>query len=248
MTSSPLFELTTPKGVSAEAREVNGDFIVLKDSHARREDTPSLRLTHRNQRSQLRQERKLCEDKKNDSLIFMEDVPFASPSAAASVITGSSSNGYISWKVKGSSQTYGEWQRSRIKDNTIEDNPLNIDSAVTSSPLFELTLPGGASAEAKKVNGDFIILKGSHARREHTRSLKQTYRKQRSQLCKKGKLCEDEQGKFLIFMQDVSFSSPSAAASVITGTSSNGYISWKVKGSSQTYGNWQRSQDDTVKG
>ena len=45
-----------------------------------------------------------------------------------------------------------------------------------------------------------------------------------------------------VFGEDQSFSSPSAAAAVVSGRSANGRISWKAEGSGMTYGEWQDQQ------
>jgi hypothetical protein len=43
-------------------------------------------------------------------IVFYLSVPFSSPSAAASIIRGASTNGPKEWKVKGTEQTYAEWK------------------------------------------------------------------------------------------------------------------------------------------
>ena len=46
----------------------------------------------------------------------------------------------------------------------------------------------------------------------------------------------------LRFSDDYVFSSPSAAAAVVSGRSANGRISWMVEGSGETYAAWQDRQ------
>jgi hypothetical protein len=69
----------------------------------------------------LRLEGKLVEDEQKDFLIFTEDVVFSSPSAAASMVVGAQLNGYTSWKIKGSAQTYGDWLQHQVKDAESEE-------------------------------------------------------------------------------------------------------------------------------
>lgn len=49
----------------------------------------------------------------NNKLRFARPWSFTSPSAAAAVILDRNSNGRIEWKVKGSSQTYHDWQQAQ---------------------------------------------------------------------------------------------------------------------------------------
>ena len=113
--NSVLFHLNLAKGGLAVAKEVGSDFIVLAGSQAKRDDTPSLRQTQLKIRERLRREQKLVEDKQNGLLFFTEDIPFSSPSAAASIVTGAQANGHILWKVKATGQTYRTWKSKRTQ-------------------------------------------------------------------------------------------------------------------------------------
>jgi predicted type IV restriction endonuclease len=116
-----LFHLSLSNGVYAEAREINGEFIVLKNSRAKKEDGRSLRQTQKAQRDQLRLDGKLLEEEQGNFLVFTEDVPFPSPSAAASMVIGAQSNGFISWKVKEGTQTYKDWLQNQMKNSSPGD-------------------------------------------------------------------------------------------------------------------------------
>jgi hypothetical protein len=52
-----------------------------------------------------------------------------------------------------------------------------------------------------------------------------------------------EEGDFLVFANDYSFSSASAAAATVIGASANGRISWKLP-DGRTYGDWEANQDN----
>ncbi len=46
----------------------------------------------------------------------------------------------------------------------------------------------------------------------------------------------------LVFSRDYAFTSPSAAAAVVSGRSANGRTSWLVQGTKQSYAAWQDQQ------
>ena len=53
-------------------------------------------------------------------LEFAEDVAFPSPSAASAVILGRPDNGRLSWKVRGSNVSYGQWQSEQVRKSASE--------------------------------------------------------------------------------------------------------------------------------
>jgi len=114
------------------------------------------------------------------------------------------------------------------------------DSGDTSSisPLFELEIPKyGIRAQAQEVDGDFVVLKGSQARPKWTGSPR-GYASLFDQLVQDKVLVEASTGE-RVFSQDHGFSSPSAAAAVISGRSANGRTKWTLVGKKQNYGDWQ---------
>jgi len=123
--ASPIFEIVSKKhGLRAEAKEVDGDFVVLANSTAqsdwigdRKPNTHYWRL-----HDQLSEDGVLV--RQNDACVFKDDYVFSSPSAAAAVIFGRSANGRTSWKVKGTNQTYADYQEqmvSKVSTETVED-------------------------------------------------------------------------------------------------------------------------------
>ncbi len=82
-------------------------------------------------------------------------------------------------------------------------------------------------ADAKGVYGDegFVVLKGSVARLETTNSSVDTVGPRREELVRSGVLTQGDAG--YRFVRDFVFSSPSAAAAIVTGGSANGWIEWK---------------------
>lgn len=118
--ASPLFRLQSV-GVKAEAREINGEFVVLKGSTARRHGTASWN-TYRDLRDDLIESGKLVEASDPDLLVFAEDVPFSSPSAAASVVRAGNTNDRREWKEATTGKTYAEWQELQLKLAGVEQD------------------------------------------------------------------------------------------------------------------------------
>jgi hypothetical protein len=67
-------------------------------------------------RAQLYRDSKLADSEQADYWVLTQDIPFSSPSTAASIISGAKLNGRIVWKLKDSEQTYAEWQESQIEE------------------------------------------------------------------------------------------------------------------------------------
>ena len=106
---SPEFVLETV-GMKARAREIEGQFIVLKGSTARLQGTPSW-TAYKQLRERLITEGTLVPSDEAGTLKFAEDTSFNSPTAAAAVIIAANVNGRGAWCVAGSDQTYGDWER-----------------------------------------------------------------------------------------------------------------------------------------
>lgn len=102
---------------------------------------------------------------------------------------------------------------------------------------FQLELPRKdfvANAELNE-RGEFIVLAGSQAR--HAQKLG-SYQRLYDEVHRTGVIASDERGR-LHFTANYVFDSPSAAASVATGTSMNGAIAWREIGTGRTYKEWE---------
>ncbi len=117
--SIPIFKIEQGK-ITASVRLQDDKWVVLKDSLGRLEFTPSWKthsLGYYKQRERLKENGIL--QPQGDMLVFTQDTPFDSSSAAASVIYGIAQNGYKIWRVPEEGkrysqwQTYGEWEDSR---------------------------------------------------------------------------------------------------------------------------------------
>jgi hypothetical protein len=109
------------------------------------------------------------------------------------------------------------------------------------SPYFRFVSPG-IRARAVEIGGQMIVLAGSQARLEAQSSLNANVRIYRDQLMRSGKLVRNEREDVLQFTADVAFTSPSAAAQAVMGTSRNGRIDWVVEDTNQTYAEWQEAE------
>lgn len=105
------------------------------------------------------------------------------------------------------------------------------------SPLFSYEFVG-THATAREIEGEFIVFKGSTARKEARPSWK-SYKGLREQLLKDGKIANSLNDGFYVFKENVAFNSPSAAAAVIFGGNQNGRKRWRIQGSKKTYAQWK---------
>lgn len=84
---------------------------------------------------------------------------------------------------------------------------------------------GGADARGVYNEEGFVVLKGSLARRETTSSSHDMVEPKREELIGSGVLAPAKDG--YRFERDMAFSSPSAAAAIVSGGSANGWIEWR---------------------
>ncbi|WP_322981682.1 GIY-YIG nuclease family protein [Pseudomonas sp. C11] len=110
---SPRFRLDIPKfGVTAYAQEIGGEFFVLKGSRTRKQWI-GVDGGYQGLFLQLVADGVLIADGA-EHLAFKDDYAFASPSAAAAVVSGRSANGRVVWSVDGTGQTYAAWQDQQL--------------------------------------------------------------------------------------------------------------------------------------
>lgn len=116
LAGSPMFRIESV-GVKAEAREIDGEFVVLKGSTARKEEAQSWASfpNYRSLRSELIESGKLVDGTEPNVYVFAEDVPFASPSAAATVVRAANTNGRREWKEVSTGKSYAEWKELQLK-------------------------------------------------------------------------------------------------------------------------------------
>ncbi len=116
------FEIQSRKyQLKAEAREFEGEFIVLKGSETQPRWVGTEDHNYRKLFESLFKEEKITLDPSGQKGIFREDIRFKSPSAAAAVIFGRASNGRKEWKHMLSSKTYEDWQNEKLAALKIEE-------------------------------------------------------------------------------------------------------------------------------
>jgi len=111
------------------------------------------------------------------------------------------------------------------------------------SPRFVLVQKKDAlHATAQLVGDDFIVQEGSTARRRWVGAgpRETSYARLHAQLLVSGVLAE--RGEGCVFAKSYAFRSPSAAAAVVLGRSSNGTTKWKLESTGETYKEWEAHQ------
>jgi Domain of unknown function (DUF4357) len=115
-TVSPFFISDMKKiGIKAKAQEIDGEFVVMKDSQARG-SWEGVGTSYSKLYADLVKAGVLKPSADGTSNVFTRDYAFASPSAAAAVVAGRQANGRIQWTLEGGSQTYGEWQDEQVSN------------------------------------------------------------------------------------------------------------------------------------
>lgn len=95
----------------------------------------------------------------------------------------------------------------------------------------------GILARAVEVDGEFVVLAGSTGNLNQAPSFHEKLRLMREQSFESGLAQRIDERTFRL-VQDIAFSSPSAAAVFLFGTSRNGRSDWIVEGKSIPYGAW----------
>ena len=112
---SPVFTLTNKKHkCEARAQQIGDEFTMLEGSQVvatwagtgKAESTKRAYASYREQHRKLRADASI--EVRGDVGILTRDVPFGSPSTAAAVALGRSSNGRLEWKCADGS-SYGDW-------------------------------------------------------------------------------------------------------------------------------------------
>lgn len=217
-------------GWNATGHETEEGFVVRAGSIARKGTVPSMET---NLASSYRKRRELIAKGAlrltDDGYVFTADTPFSSPSQASDVCSGRSSNGLLDWKDRRGT-SLKENRASSIRA-PVEPPPRHAQGEV-GEPMGDPIIycfrsrDGGWDAQGREAGGNrFTVLRGGFARRETVRTMGQGPRQVREQLINDGVLVEVS-GRYR-FETDHTFSSPSSAADVCSGSSRNGLDDWK---------------------
>ncbi len=117
------------------------------------------------------------------------------------------------------------WQGAGGKQVLCMDKRGNwLSEQYWDNDILKLALTNGVEATGQYHDEKFVVFRGSTANKEPRASWRKTDRRWRDQLLEQGAIVED--GKHLRFTRDVTFNSPSAAASLVRACSSNGRKLW----------------------
>lgn len=130
--------------------------------------------------------------------------------------------------------------RGRAAEAMPVDHALS-EAAPVGSPRFFFRGEDFAAEMELGPSGDFVVRSGSKARVRTTTTIPRGTTALCNTLLDKGVL--GQEGDFLVFTSDYSFSSASAAAATVIGASANGRILWKLP-DGRTYGDWEANQDN----
>jgi hypothetical protein len=147
-----------------------------------------------------------------------------------------------------------DFLREIPKAALIQTEPsLSIDStqqiATTTtqlSPIFSGDVrKHEITARGQEINGEFVVFEGSKTR-ANWEGVEGTYTALFKELVRNGVLVTTADAHHRQFTRDYAFSSPSAAAAIVTGRSANGRTHWIVEGSGETYAAWQEARINQV--
>jgi hypothetical protein len=113
-----------------------------------------------------------------------------------------------------------------------------VEQRTVSDVKFEIRHKSGIYANAVEEDGEFIVLEGSRALTNQGQVM-QSYAALKQNLVSTGVLVPAQEDR-LEFAKPYGFSSPSAAAAVVLDRNSR--TEWKVKGSKQSYHDWQQAR------
>jgi hypothetical protein len=109
------------------------------------------------------------------------------------------------------------------------------------SPVFTFAT-AGAAATGQETDEGFVIFAGSTARRAASSTFPAGYAALRDKLVASAQLVPSSSPDVWAFATDVTFSSPSAAASIVSGRSASGPLEWKIQPQGLSYRDWRASR------
>ena len=134
------------------------------------------------------------------------------------------------------------FQTGRRSPTSIVQDDQPADASAPASPIFTLVVPRhGVEARARLVGDELIVLSGSRVRPDWVgdRSYDTHYWKTHDAMREDGIIRPTGNGAVLT--ENYAFSSPSAAAAVVSGRSANGRVAWKLP-DGRSYADWEADQ------
>jgi hypothetical protein len=228
--SKEQLQLRQSGRVIATGFESGNGFTVLKGSHARIQETPSLPDSYVHLRDSLHTQGLLVQSSETPWTGYWEltqNHEFGSYSAAASTFLGRNANGKTEWQAT-------EPTKSIPNIATSPTSRHEAESAHENQLVLERHKRPIAHAGIQK-DGNILVLSGSKMRKSETASLASGYRNLRATLLDKGILTADPKNdEYLILTLPYAFSSLSAAASTLLGAETNGRTAWQSAQPSRT--------------
>lgn len=202
---------------------------VLKGSTTRPVVAPSLQQNYRELRGRLLASGML-QNTSAGSLELLDDHEFQNPTAAASVFLGRGASGKAFWEHEITQEPLGEYQARMdsvaVSNMNHQAMPVLETTSEKDSEIWELSGPDEVSAQGARREGSrFVVFAGSQARLEEKNSVPRRNKALRRQLVEKS-LFKKNGGHYML-TADIEFDSPSQAAGVLLGRSSNGLLEWK---------------------
>jgi hypothetical protein len=134
---------------------------------------------------------------------------------------------------------FREMRGRTVETMAVIGNPS--ETSPVGNPRFFFRGEGFAAEMELGPSGDFVVKSGSKVRVRTTTTIPRSTTALRNTLLEKAVLRQE--GDFLVFSSDYSFSSASAAAATVIGASANGRILWKLA-DGRTYGDWEASEGE----
>jgi len=126
---SPVFAGHVLKnGIIAHGQEVDGEFVVFKDSLARRQ-WEGVETSYTKLFDDLVSKGVLTPTPDKLHNIFTRDHAFNSVSAAAAVASGRNANGRVHWFVETTGQTYGQWAAEQAAKAQQTSVPAGLEAS-----------------------------------------------------------------------------------------------------------------------
>lgn len=111
----------------------------------------------------------------------------------------------------------------------------------SASPTFSFAT-AGVLAKGQETEDGFVVSAGSTARKSASMTFPAGYAALREKLIASSQLVDDADASLLRFATDVTFTSPSAAASIVSARSASGPLEWKIQPAGTCYRDWRASR------
>jgi hypothetical protein len=139
-----------------------------------------------------------------------------------------------------------DFLRARPDVSSVSADVAGSYAVHSESPVFIGDLRRfGITAKGQEIDGEFVVFKGSRARREWE-GVDGSYTKLFHELVSTGVLRPTADEQYNEFSDNYAFASPSAAASVVAGRTANGRMHWLAEGTGITFGDWQAERVNRV--